>query len=176
MSTLPSLNREDSMEDVDDKHDTHHPVRKFFKQTFGVLTMMFASSQILYSYVCEPDTLPKSYLSFLITHGGIRAMQPTRAREYLNAFGATINGSIVTGSAKFVTGKQNFADSIPKGLPADKLVAFEKYLTQAPHDFLMCALQHPNSPLCSRGFIDSFLGEWKRAFMLYAPLNIVSLT
>jgi hypothetical protein len=161
------------MEDLDDKHHNHHPARKWMRQTLGVLTMMFSSSQILYAYVCEPDTLAKSYLSFLITHGGVRALQPTRARQYLDAMCGTIHGSINSGNSKFIENAASFKESIPAGYDVAALEPFTDFLTQAPHDYVMCALQHPPTSSCWRGMVTAFVGEWKRAFQMYAPLNVV---
>ena len=43
--------------DVDDVRHSHHPIRKSFRQLFGTIIMMLSSSQILYSYVCDPESL-----------------------------------------------------------------------------------------------------------------------
>jgi hypothetical protein len=61
-STLPeSLTQSESgrskMEDIDDEHTTHNPVRKSIRQACGTLTMMLSANQILYCYVCDPDAL-----------------------------------------------------------------------------------------------------------------------
>jgi hypothetical protein len=161
------------MEDVDDKHHNHHPVRRWMRQTLGVLTMMISSSQILYAYVCEPDTLAKSYLSFLITHGGVRALQPTKARQYLDVMAAGIRGGIDSGQAKFIEKSCSFQESFPKGYHVDTFVPFKEFLTQVPHDYVMCAIQHPPTSSCFQGMITAFVGEWKRAFQMYAPLNLI---
>lgn len=142
---------------------------------FGVLTMMISSSQILYAYVCEPDTLTKSYLSFLITHGGVRALYPKKPRQYLDAMGSTIAGCAISPSSKFIEGVTNFRDAVPTGLPVDQLDALKEIIQQAPHEFVMCGLQHPPTMYCTKGAVTAFWGEWKRAFQLYAPLNLVSL-
>lgn len=51
--------------------DQKNPLRTFIRHFSGLILMVFSSCQILNSYVCEPDTLAPSYLSFLITHGGM---------------------------------------------------------------------------------------------------------
>ncbi|KAJ3254207.1 hypothetical protein HK103_007452 [Boothiomyces macroporosus] len=154
----------DSMEDID--------ARKSIRQMFGALTMMISSSQILYAYVCEPDTLTKSYLSFLITHGGVRALYPKKPRQYLDAMGSTIAGCAISPSSKFIEGVTNFRDAVPTGLPVDQLDALKDIIQQAPHEFVMCGLQHPPTMYCTKGAVTAFWGEWKRAFQLYAPLNL----
>ena len=67
----------------------------------------------------------------------------------------------------------SFRDSIPPGLPADQLVPFASYLSQAPHDFVMCALQHAPTPFCTVGALNAFYAEFLRAGKLYVPLNII---
>ena len=56
------------LDDVDDEGKNHHHARQSIRQVFGILLMALSSSQILYAYVCEPDTLAVShahYNSFL---------------------------------------------------------------------------------------------------------------
>jgi hypothetical protein len=136
-SPSPSDPSISEMEDVDDEHHTHHPVRKSIRQAFGTLTMMLSASQILYCYVCEPDSLNKSYLSFLITHGRVRALQPNRAREYLNIFVPIILEGSNSGQSKFIPGAASFAESIPKSIPNAKILPFSGFLTQVPNEFIM---------------------------------------
>ena len=137
--------------------------------------MMLASSQILYAYVCEPDTLTKPYLSFLITHGGIRALQPSRAREYLDALGTAINSSIGLAQTASYNPNSNlsFAERIPKELPVDKIAAFEDALTRLPHRHVLCSLQHPFASSCPQTAAHIFYAEWFRALSMYGPLNAI---
>ena len=137
--------------------------------------MAISSSQILYAYVCEPDTLARPYLSFLLTHGGVRALQPTHTRQYLDVIGATILASDQSPSSKFIKNTSHFKESVPHGLPVNELESFSSFLTQVPHDFVMCAIQHPSTSYCSVGMLKAFMGEWTRAFNLYAPLNIIMM-
>jgi hypothetical protein len=159
------------MQDVDDKYQTHHPARKFMRQFFGTITMMVSSSQILNAYVCEPDSLAKSYLSFLITHGGIRALQPKRSRQYLNTMGHTIKETIQFGS-KYVSNAKSFRESLPVGMDPTALEPFKDFISQAPNQLILCSVQHPVTSSCYFGAINAFMGEWGRAFRLYAPLNL----
>eukprot|EP00842_Homolaphlyctis_polyrhiza_P006051 jgi/Hompol1/6447/HPOL_001712-RA len=144
-------------EDVDDHRHTHHPMRKWIRQTSAVLVMMLSSSQILNAFVCEPDTLAKSYVSFLLTHGGIRDLQPTRAREYLNAFGSSINSTTVIpfSPAPEHPERLSFMERIPKGVPLEPLIKFQSFLDQHPQKYLLCSLQHPNYPHCYQSFLSA---------------------
>ncbi|KAI8911714.1 hypothetical protein EDD86DRAFT_188565 [Gorgonomyces haynaldii] len=159
-----------------DGKDAIHPVRTFIRKTTGTLVMMLSSSQILNAYVCNPDTLARSYLSFLITHGGVRALQPKRARQYLNVFQSTIRDACSgPNSAKFkgVPDTNTFQQLLPDGMDPQPLLPFKDFLTQTPHEFVMCSIQHPHTPSCAYGCVTAFNGEWWRALSMYAPLNLV---
>ena len=109
----------------------------------------------------------------MISHGGIRALQPKKARKYLNAFGDTIRA--VTGglnNGKFVKEKGDFLTTVPRG-DFTSLAPFADFITQTPHEFIMCSVQHPSTPSCMTGVLKAFNGEWWRALSMYAPLNAV---
>ncbi|KAH6570204.1 hypothetical protein BASA50_004996 [Batrachochytrium salamandrivorans] len=163
------------LSDVDDHHHTHHPLRKWIRQASAILVMMFSSSQILNAYVTEPDTLANSYFSFLLTHGGIRSLQPTRAREYMAVFGETVRQCGRMQTTKFLSDPtgSSFADAIPAGVSSAKLEIFKEFITQKPHEFIMCAFQHPTYESCWQSVIWSIKGEWFRAMSLYAPLTLI---
>ncbi|KAI8902725.1 hypothetical protein BC833DRAFT_546709 [Globomyces pollinis-pini] len=177
--TIPTKKSEsvggfEELEDVDDKQHTHHPWRIRLRHALGTLTMMFASSQILHAYICESDTLNKSYLSFLITHGGIRDMMGRDARTYLDLIGATFNVSKTHETSKFIlNSSKHLTDRIPKGYDVGRMLPFEKTITNHPQEFILCALQHPNHATCIGGASHAFKLEWMRALKLYGPLNIV---
>ncbi|KAI8844848.1 hypothetical protein BC829DRAFT_400161 [Chytridium lagenaria] len=118
------------------------------RNTAGTLVMMLSSSQILYAYVCEPQSLARSYLSFLLTHGGFL---PTHDDPHL--------------------APPLFSSTIPDGLPKDRLLPYQDFIGQVPHDFVMCAMQHPHTTDCESGVLRAFKGEWWRALALYGPLN-----
>ncbi|KAI8902728.1 hypothetical protein BC833DRAFT_654540 [Globomyces pollinis-pini] len=164
------------LEDVDDKHHTHHPWRIWMRHTFGTITMMLASSQILNAYACEPQFLNKSYLSFLITHGGVRHLEPKKSRSYLNLIGYVVAASSASGKSKFtgpVSTTIDFASTIPVELPVDKVLEFQDKYKNTPHEFVMCAIQHPYHTFCTIGVFYAFWGEWWRALKLYGPLNLI---
>ena len=71
---VPVVHEISVLDDPDDEMKSHHSFRTWIRQAFGTVTMAISSSQILMAYVVEPDTLARSYLSFLITHGGIRGL------------------------------------------------------------------------------------------------------
>ncbi|KAK6096476.1 hypothetical protein MT418_003308 [Batrachochytrium dendrobatidis] len=165
------------LNDVDDKHHTHHPLRKLIRQASAVLVMMLSSSQILNAYVTEPETLANSYFSFLLTHGGIRSLQPKRPREYIALLGDIVRSCTHMESTKFLDAPPGtpFAETVPVGVSVESFEKFKDFITQTPHEFLACALQHPASTNCWYSVLWSFKGEWFRAMSLYAPLNLIMM-
>ena len=150
----------------------------FIRSTMGVLIMMVSSSQILNAYVCEPDSIAKSYLSFLITHGGVRAIQPQGSRKYLDAMSSTITaaiGNLNVNQGKFLgpSKGESYLKSLPTGFPAEPLLPYLKSISSNSHQFVCCSLQHPHTSSCLQGMFTSFNGEWWRALNMYAPLNAV---
>ncbi|KAI8928387.1 hypothetical protein BC831DRAFT_448558 [Entophlyctis helioformis] len=175
-STLTSREAElAEFEDVDDHHHTHHPLRKFIRQTSGVLVMMISSAQILNAFLCEPDTLAKPYYSFLLTHGGMRASQPTRPHEFLAALSSTVKACPNMKSTKYlpIPDGAPFEDSLPPGLDLDMVLKFKDYLGQHKHENIMCSFQHAHTTSCWTAAAGAFSDEWVRALSLYAPLNAV---
>ncbi|KAJ3216394.1 hypothetical protein HDU67_009529 [Dinochytrium kinnereticum] len=153
-------------------------LRREVRNAAGTLVMMLSSSQILYSYVCEPHTLAKSYLGFLITHGGVRALMPSRPRDYLETMGLCIKASPSALTSKYLPVHDDptlppplFAATLPKGFPNDRILPYADFIGQVPHEFVMCSFQHPYTTDCERGVIRAWNGEWWRALALYAPLN-----
>lgn len=156
--------------------DHKHPFRIFIRQTSGLILMMLTSSQILNAYVCEPHTVARSYLSFLITHGGIRALQPKYARKYLEAMGSVLAGSTSgRNDGKFLIKPEgtSYIERLPDGISSGPLVQFEESISQHPHEYVLCSLQHPHTSSCTYGMMTAFYGEWWRALNMYAPLNAV---
>ncbi|KAJ3099529.1 hypothetical protein HDU97_002972 [Phlyctochytrium planicorne] len=167
-------------EDDEKKLDRIKRLRRDVRHAAGTLVMMLSSSQILYAYVCEPQSLAKSYLGFLITHGGVRALMPTSPRDYLETMGITIKAAAASGNARFLPVNDDpslppplFSATVPEGLPVDRISRYADFVSQVPHDYVMCALQHPHTTDCETGIIRAFKGEWWRAMAMYAPLNAI---
>ncbi|KAJ3085529.1 hypothetical protein HDU96_005369, partial [Phlyctochytrium bullatum] len=106
-------------------------VRKNIRNAAGTIVMMLSSSQILYAYVCEPQSLAKSYLSFLLTHGGVRALMPERARDYLETMGEVIKAAPKAATTKYLPLREDpalppplYSSTVPEGLPVDRLVPY----------------------------------------------------
>ncbi|KAJ3195550.1 Chitin synthase, class 5 [Irineochytrium annulatum] len=122
--------------------------------------------KILYAYVCEPSTLAKSYLSFLLTHGGVRALQPVKAKDYLETMGLILKAAPKAESTLYRPTVESpelppplFESKIPAGLPVERILPYADFIDQVPHDFIMCGFQHPYTTDCERGVIRAFNGE-----------------
>ncbi|KAJ1554084.1 hypothetical protein HK096_005099, partial [Nowakowskiella sp. JEL0078] len=155
--------------------------RFFLRQLAGTIVMMLSSSQILYSFIAAPDTLAKSYLSFLLTHGNMRTLHPKNPRLWLEAMKTVVNAAPSALSTKFLTlaeESQNiapplFSSSIPNDIPADLLIKLSDELQRSPHEYILCAFQHPHTSDCTHGSLTFFLNEIPRALALYGPLNAI---
>ncbi|KAJ3338705.1 hypothetical protein HDU83_007962 [Entophlyctis luteolus] len=167
---------------VDKTHkngDSVANIRKTLRYSMGTAIMMLSSSQILMSYVLEPQSIASSYRSFLITHGGIRDQQPNHARDYLETITHVLHAGIKGVSTKFERPEISVASAIPpplesnipSGIDASRLAPYMDHISQAPHEYIMCALQHPAHTSCELGALHSFKKEWLRAMQLYIPLN-----
>ena len=137
--------------------------------------MMLSSCQILFAYVCEPHTLTRQYLSFLLTHGGIRTLEPKRPKEYLGLIGSVINSAAECKTTRFIAHDPNLfmGDLVDPKMPVKLLSEFQSKIMTVPHDHVLCAVQHPYTTECSASLINAFKGEWWRALSLYLPLNAV---
>ncbi|ORY96671.1 hypothetical protein BCR43DRAFT_531222 [Syncephalastrum racemosum] len=144
---------------------------KFMHRWAGVGVMMLASAQIIYGFLFHQDTLPKSYYSFLLTHSGWKGDFGGMAAPLTQVIGDTINrmaedtGSIRmpkdTTSREFIA--ENVSPNIATIIPP-----------KIRHKFIMCALQHPLDPSCTRSKFTLFRDEYLRSLKLYVPLNVVS--
>ncbi|KAL1920401.1 uncharacterized protein VTP21DRAFT_778 [Calcarisporiella thermophila] len=139
------------------------------EQWSGALVFIAANSQIIYSFVFKPETLPRSYYSFLLNHSGFRdfgAMGPhliNAVSTYVDQFGH------LPDAIKFPEGvtpreyiaanfSPNIATAIPKG---------------ATHEFIPCAMHHPLSSTCTGSMVRSMKHEFRRSLRLYLPLNLL---
>ncbi|KAI9316258.1 hypothetical protein BX666DRAFT_220836 [Dichotomocladium elegans] len=145
---------------------------KYMQRWAGVLVMALASSQIVYGFLFHSDTLPKSYYHFLLTHSGWKPDIGGMAPSLIHGISDTVcrlseeKGSIRmpldTTSREFVaqTISPNIATIIPPKIR---------------HKFILCALQHPLDPSCTRSKFTLFRDEYFRALKLYVPLNVVCI-
>lgn len=143
---------------------------KFMQRWAGVAVMMIASSQIIYGFLFHGETLPKSYYAFLLTHSGWKGDFGGMAAPLTQAIGDTV--------ARLAEEKGSIR--LPPGMSSREYIAENvspNIATIIPpkirHNFIMCALQHPLDPSCTRSKLTLFRDEYFRALKLYVPLNVV---
>lgn len=155
---------------VKKKWDDH--LAKFLQRWAGVFVMVIANVQIIYAFLFHADTLPKSYFGFLLTHSGWRGKFGKMASPLAHTIGETVDklsqdtGPICmpegTTSREFIA--KNVSSNVATIIPPN-----------IRHKYIMCALQHPLEPSCSRDKLNLFRDEYIRALKLYVPLNVVSI-
>lgn len=100
---------------------------------------MISSSQLLNSYIRNNDFIAKSYLSFLIVHGGAKQRQPTRPKQLLSLMGDITRASVETGTHSFIAAPLDvntplpFLQNIPDGFPKEKMIEFAEYMCKTPN-------------------------------------------
>lgn len=156
---------------VKKKWDDH--LAKFMQRWAGVAVMIIANAQIIYAFLFHSETLSRSYYEFLLTHSGWKGDFGGMAAPLTHAIGET-----VTRLGEQDTG---FSIRMPKDTTSHEFIAetvSPNIATIIPpkirHRFIMCALQHPLDPSCTRSKLTLFRDEYLRALKLYVPLNIVS--
>ncbi|KAI8079853.1 uncharacterized protein BX664DRAFT_367023 [Halteromyces radiatus] len=137
----------------------------------GALVMMLANAQIIYAFLFDRDTLPKSYFAFLLTHAGWKGDFGNMALPLVSSICDTVTRMDVDPT------------SLPHRIPTDTTT--REYISQhvSPnvatiiphnirHSFTLCALQHPLDDSCTRSKFTLFRDEYGRALKLYVPLNV----
>jgi hypothetical protein len=98
----------------------------------------------------------------------------------LNAFGNCIHHENAT--SQFTTSLQGGESALqvmerfPDGFPVNNLKPFVESMSAAPHDMILCALQHGSTESCTTALFSQFMDETVRALSLYAPLNGVNFS
>ncbi|KAJ3408574.1 hypothetical protein HDU80_005291 [Chytriomyces hyalinus] len=173
-----------SASEIQKENEKIFELRKQLRYAAGTMVMMLSSSQILMAYVLEPQSVASSYQSFLLTHGGIRTHQPKHAKDYLDVMGHVIRAGANGFSTTYLSANQpmpadftalppSFESNFPAGVDLKRFEPYFDYISQAPHKYLMCSLQHPKHTSCELGAAEFFGQEWVRAMQLYIPLNAI---
>ncbi|RUO96091.1 hypothetical protein BC936DRAFT_142649, partial [Jimgerdemannia flammicorona] len=141
---------------------------KFLVEWAGTGVMMLASAQIIYAFLFEGDTLPKSYFGFLLVHSGWKGDFGSLAAPLAFSIRQTVNKLSRSGASI----------RIPKGVSSREYIARHvspNIATVIPpklrHEFVLCALQHPLYDSCTRSKVNLLFREFARALKLYLPLN-----
>lgn len=138
----------------------------------GALVMMLANVQIIYGFLFDPDTLTKSYHSFLMYHSGWKDDFGNMAIPLTHAISDTVQ--------RMAQADDAIPFRIPKDTTSRDFVA--QYISpnvasiippNIRHRHAVCALQHPLDASCTRSKLTLFRDGYGRALKLYVPLNVV---
>ncbi|KAI9478152.1 MAG: hypothetical protein EXX96DRAFT_595606 [Benjaminiella poitrasii] len=144
---------------------------KIISRFAGVAVMMIANAQIIFAFLFNYDTLPKSYFAFLLTHSGFKKNYGGMAARIAEAVGITINQLVEDGEPV----------TIPKGHSSREFIS--QYVSpniasnihpRLHHKYIMCAIQHPMTDDCTLDKLTLFKDEFLRSLKLYVPLNVSS--
>lgn len=148
-------------------------IAKGLQRYSGVLVMMLANIQVIYAFLFNPDTLTKSYHSFLMYHSGWKDDLGSMALPLTHAITDTVQRMAEddaavpfriptdTTSREFVA--QHISPNVASIIPP-----------KIRHKFAVCAIQHPLDPSCANSKLTLFRDAYGRALKLYVPLNVVS--
>ncbi|EFJ37079.1 hypothetical protein SELMODRAFT_165273 [Selaginella moellendorffii] len=117
-------------------------------------TLLFslATAQIMYAYVMRPETLPESYLEFIIKTGPIARPVLKAVRESCRGGPidiAALSAFVERRTGQAITGLQPNAPIIP------------------------CSCVHPESPFCFQHNMRAMRATFKKTFPLYLSLTFV---
>jgi hypothetical protein len=145
---------------------------KFIQRFSGVAVMMIANAQIIYAFLFNYDTLPRSYFSFLLTHAGFRKYYGGMAARVAEAVGITVNQLVEDGSPITIPNGITSQDFIAQTVSPNIASVIHPKLR---HNYVMCAIQHPLSASCTVDKLLLFKDEFLRSLKLYVPLNVASI-
>lgn len=121
------------------------------------IVMALSSSQILNAFICDPDTLAKSYFNFLLVHGGISKHGP-KGKEFLAEIGEMVKGKTLD-----MTKYPEIFKNHPASLD----------LINSRDNAYKLHVSHPHTESCIHGNTTFFIESIPRSLSLYVPLNVV---
>ena len=164
-------NSQITVKNLEEKRKWHQEVRGLVRQFSAGILMMLSSGQIIYSFCCEPETLSKSYHSFLLTHSGLREVYGhSKAKDAMKVITSCLNAN--AGSTKYLADSPDLKYSLDPSLPVAELSALN-FERSPGHEFALCSVQHPHRNYCLYSFRDCIISEFQRGIFLYAPLNFL---
>jgi hypothetical protein len=156
----------------EEKRNWNLKLREILKQcTAGILTML-SSGQIIYSFCCEQDTVPRQYFSLLLSHSGLKKEYgKSRATAAVQVFNECVNAR--ASSTRYLSDSDDLTCALDPALPLKSLSEF--HLQRSPtHEFVMCSLQHPGRGYCLQEFGHCIVAEFQRGVLFYGPLYILA--
>ena len=153
------------------RRNWNHKLREILKQcTAGILTMI-SSGQIIYSFCCEQDTVPRQYFSLLLSHSGLKQEYgESKAKAAIKVFNECAKSN--AHSTRYLSDSEDLNCALDPALPLKSLVEFSVKRSPA-HEFVMCSLQHPNRDYCLQEFGHVIVAEFQRGVLFYGPLYLI---
>ncbi|KAL7317587.1 hypothetical protein PS15m_003925 [Mucor circinelloides] len=152
------------------KWDDH--LAKFIARFSGVGVMMIANAQIIYAFLFNNDTLPRSYFAFLLTHSGFKKNFGGMAARIAEAVGITVNHLVEDDVNITIPEGQSSREFISQFVSPNIANAINPKMN---HKYIMCAIQHPLNDNCATDKFGLFKDELLRSLKLYVPLNVIML-
>ncbi|KAI9226053.1 MAG: hypothetical protein DHS80DRAFT_1168, partial [Piptocephalis tieghemiana] len=151
--------------------DDSWDIPRMLQRWGGTAVMALSSSQILYAYICAPDSLPRSYYGFLVTHGGLQARYGSFAAPLLRTLGeAVLQLSGKSGADILIPPGELSADVVGREISPNLV---RMYAPGMRHEYLGCALEHPWESSCVRAHTGTWVRAYGRSLRLYIPLNVL---
>lgn len=129
------------------------------------LLMGICNIQIIYAFLCEPDTLAPSYYGWIANMADLQYF-------YGKKGGRTVRSCL----KDIALGSSSSSSQLPEMLAKSREI-----LQQASgasvnsHKFDFCALCHPQTTSCTIGALQSCRRTFPKALKMYLPLNIVMM-
>lgn len=152
------------------KWDDH--LAKYLSRYSGVGVMMIASAQLIYAFLFNYETLPKSYFAFLLTQAGFKKNFGGMAGRVAEAVGITINQLAEDKSSVKIPVGVSARDFVSQCISPNIGTAINPKLN---HEYIICALQHPLTDSCMGDKVSLFKDQLLRSLKMYVPLNVVSI-
>lgn len=161
------------------KRKENHPGEKkwddhlayYISRFSGVGVMTIANAQIIYAFLFNHDTLPRSYFAFLLTHSGFRSYYGGMAARIAEAVGTNVRQLAEDSTSIKIPVGMTSRDFVAQNISPNIATALHPKLN---HEYIMCAIQHPLTDSCVTDKFGLFKSEFLRALKLYLPLNVVS--
>ncbi|KAG0174947.1 hypothetical protein DFQ28_003628 [Apophysomyces sp. BC1034] len=153
---------------VKKKWDDH--LAKFMQRWAGVGVMILANAQIIYAFLLDPDTVPKAYYAFLLSHSGWKGNFGNMASPLAHVIGDTIRRLADEGGSIQIPGEMTSREFVAETISPNIATIIPPKMK---HKYILCALQHPLEESCVQNKVTMFRTEYLRALKLYMPLNII---
>ncbi|KAI7905940.1 uncharacterized protein BX663DRAFT_529463 [Cokeromyces recurvatus] len=145
---------------------------KFISKFAGIAVMMIANAQIIYAFLFNHNTLPRSYFEFLLTHSGFRKSYGSMAARIAEAVGITVH-QLVEDQIPVTIPKNNSSREFISHYVSPNIAS--TLSSKVHHKYIMCAIQHPMRESCTIDKFVLFKDEFLRSLKLYIPLNMLYL-